>query len=177
VVTAATHPTMGDVAVRARLDEAAVLDALRGVADPEIPAISIVDLGVIGDIEMGADRIRVELLPTFVGCPALDPMRDAIAARLRDFAPDRAIEVDVVFDPPWTSDRISPLGRRRLAASGFAPPVGAAGSLPVARDVPVPCPWCGSHRTLLENVFGPTACRSIRFCTACRQPFEHFKQV
>ena len=83
----------------------------------------------------------------------------------------------VVFDPPWTTERISPLGRRRLADSGFAPPVSGGAGLPVVLDVPVPCPWCGSRRTVLENAFGPTACRAIRYCTDCRQPFEQFKQV
>jgi ring-1,2-phenylacetyl-CoA epoxidase subunit PaaD len=154
-----------------------VLEALRDVADPEIPAISVVDLGVIGGVEVGRDRVRVELLPTFVGCPALDPMRAAVCRRLEALAPDAAVEVDVVFDPPWTSDRITPEGRRRLATAGFAPPSPADGVTPVALAAPVPCPFCGSRRTVLENVFGPTACRAIRYCTDCRQPFEQFKPV
>jgi ring-1,2-phenylacetyl-CoA epoxidase subunit PaaD len=162
---------------RIALDAAAVLEALRAVPDPEIPVISVVDLGVIGRIDVTQDQLRVELLPTFVGCPALDPMRDAIRARLAELAPGRGIDVDVVFDPPWTTDRISDDGRRRLEESGFAPPIAGGGSLPVALDVPVPCPWCGSRRTILENAFGPTACRSIRYCTSCRQPFEQFKAV
>jgi ring-1,2-phenylacetyl-CoA epoxidase subunit PaaD len=160
-----------------RLDPAAVIDALREVADPEIPVISVVDLGVIGDVSLEPGRIRVELLPTFVGCPALDPMREAVAERLRWLAPDREVEVAVVFDPPWTTERITAIGRRRLAESGFAPPVAGRSGLPVVLDLPVPCPWCGSRRTVLENAFGPTACRAIRYCTACRQPFEQFKQV
>ena len=83
-----------------------------------------------------------------------------------------------MFDPPWTTERITPDGRRRLTESGFAPPVaGVAPAMPVVLDVPVPCPWCGSRRTVLENAFGPTACRAIRYCTDCRQPFEQFKQV
>ncbi len=164
-------------AIAWRLDETAVFDALRDVPDPEIPVISVVDLGVIGGIDVGPDRLRVEILPTFVGCPALEPMRDAIEARLTALAPALAIEVAVVFDPPWTSERITPEGRRALTASGFAPPGAAGGSLLVALDVPVPCPWCGSRRTVLENAFGPTACRAIRYCTDCRQPFEQFKPV
>ena len=159
------------------LDEAAVVEALRDVPDPEIPVISVVDLGVVGRIHLDRERLRVELLPTFVGCPALDPMREAMRARLAALAPDRLVEIDVTFDPPWTSDRITPDGRRRLAAHGFAPPPTAGGALPVALDVPVACPWCGSRRTVLENAFGPTACRSIRYCTDCRQPFEQFKAV
>jgi ring-1,2-phenylacetyl-CoA epoxidase subunit PaaD len=155
-----------------------VLDALRDVPDPEIPAISVVDLGVIGRLEAGPDRLRVELLPTFMGCPALEPMRDAVAARLAALAPDRAIDVVVAFDPPWTTDRITPEGRRDLAASGFAPP-GPAGTAtsPLEIGAAVPCPLCGSRRTVLENAFGPTVCRAIRYCTDCRQPFEQFKPV
>jgi ring-1,2-phenylacetyl-CoA epoxidase subunit PaaD len=184
VVPGQTTPPAG-----VALDETAVFEALRAVPDPEIPAISVVDLGVIGRIDVAGGHLRVELLPTFVGCPALDPMRDAVARRLAALAPDREIEVAVVFDPPWTSDRITPDGRRRLTASGFAPPEGgeaggdgsgtavAAGPRPIVLDAPVPCPWCGSRTTRLESVFGPTACRSIRYCTACRQPFEQFKTV
>ncbi len=170
------HPPAGR-RVEVALDEAAVIDALREVADPEIPVISVVDLGVIGEIAIDAASVRVQLLPTFVGCPALDPMRDAIVARLEALAPDRAADVAVVYEPPWTSDRITPEGRRDLAASGFAPPAAGAAGLPVRLDVPVACPWCGSKRTVLENAFGPSACRSIRYCTACRQPFEQFKLV
>ena len=176
-MTAAIRPPAPPARPRARLDAASVLAALHDVPDPEIPVISVVDLGVIGEVEVGERRIRVELLPTFVGCPALDPMRDAIVARLGALAPDRTIDVAVVYDPPWTSDRITPDGRRSLAASGFAPPRAGAAGLPVRLDVPVACPWCGSKRTVLENAFGPTACRSIRYCTACRQPFEQFKPV
>ena len=159
------------------LDEAAVVEALRDVPDPEIPVISVVDLGVVGRVDLDRHRLRVELLPTFVGCPALDPMREAMHARLAALAPDRSVEVAVTFDPAWTTDRITPEGRRRLAEAGFAPPLAGGGALPVALDVPVPCPWCGSRRTVLENAFGPTACRAIRYCTDCRQPFEQFKAV
>jgi ring-1,2-phenylacetyl-CoA epoxidase subunit PaaD len=173
--------TVVTVERRGALDRAGVLDALREVSDPEIPAISVVDLGVIGDVTVRDDAVRVELLPTFVGCPALDPMREAIRARLAAAATGRAIVVDVVFDPPWTSDRITPEGRRALTASGFALPTppgpSEASSILVTLDAPVACPYCGSSRTRLENAFGPTACRSIRFCTACRQPFEQFKTV
>jgi ring-1,2-phenylacetyl-CoA epoxidase subunit PaaD len=165
---------LGDPVV---LDAAAVVDALREVPDPELPVISVVDLGVIGRIDVATDRLRVELLPTFVGCPALDPMRDAVRARLAELAPALQVDVDVVFDPPWTTDRMTDDGRRRLAESGFAPPIAGGSALPVALDVPVPCPWCGSRRTVLENAFGPTACRAIRYCTSCRQPFEQFKAV
>lgn len=165
------------------LDAPLVLAALQDVADPEIPAVSIVELGMIGAIEIGADEITVEVLPTFVGCPALEIIRDAVADRLasvgREFG--RAIRVEVSFATPWTSDRISPAGRDKLRGSGFAPPapVRPGRGLPMldAAVAPVPCPYCGSLRTTLDNLFGPTQCRSIRHCTDCRQPFESFKAI
>jgi ring-1,2-phenylacetyl-CoA epoxidase subunit PaaD len=155
----------------------AVLAALDTVADPEIPAVSIVELGMVGEVEVGPERICVELLPTFVGCPAIGLIRDAVAAALAPLA--GRVDVDVSFATPWTSDRISRSGREKLRRSGFAPPppVQAGRGLPMVELLPVTCPYCGSHRTTLESVFGPTQCRSIRHCAACRQSFESFKPV
>lgn len=167
----------------AGVDPRDVLAALDAVADPEIPAVSIVDLGMIGGIEVEAARIRVELLPTFVGCPALEVIRGAISTELGRFGLD--VDVDVSFATPWTSDRISPAGREKLRQSGFAPPphLRSGRALPMidgggsSAAPAVPCPYCGSLRTTLENVFGPTQCRSIRHCPDCRQPFEAFKPI
>lgn len=180
------------------LDVAAVREALADVPDPEIPTVSIVELGMVGDLVVGPEGIRVEILPTFVGCPALEIIRDSVTTRLAAFG--LPVQVDVSFSTPWTTDRISPAGREKLRTSGFAPPplVRSGRSLPVldgqsvvgaeplvdatsavataGPDV-VPCPYCGSQRTTLENVFGPTQCRSIRHCPDCRQPFEAFKAI
>ena len=164
----------------------AVLAALSEVADPEIPTVSIVELGMVERIEVRPDELRVELLPTFVGCPAVEVIRDAVEARLATFG--RPVRVEMTFSTPWTSDRISPEGREKLRRSGFAPPphLGSAATggraLPIvdplfAAAAKVECPYCGSPETTLENVFGPTQCRSIRHCAACRQPFEAFKPV
>jgi ring-1,2-phenylacetyl-CoA epoxidase subunit PaaD len=151
--------------------------ALADVHDPEIPAISIVDLGIVHavDFDLGSRAIRVELLPTFVGCPALDAIRDAVERRLAAF--DREVDVRFVFTVPWTSDRITAAGHDALRRSGFAPPSGslAVGAPLVFLETPVPCPFCGSARTRLENAFGPARCRSIRYCMSCRQPFEQVK--
>jgi ring-1,2-phenylacetyl-CoA epoxidase subunit PaaD len=156
--------------------EAVVWHALHDVSDPEIPQISVVDLGVVRSVEVDLSGIHVELLPTFVGCPAIDLMRRAVADRLARF--ERPVEVVVSHAEPWTSDRITERGRRALESSGFAPPLPPTdASLAIALERPVPCPYCGSRRTVLENVFGPTQCRSIRYCTDCRQPFEHFKTI
>lgn len=154
--------------------ESVVRAALAEIPDPELPMVSVVDLGLIGEVSATAERIHVELLPTFVGCHAIEAMRAAIAGRLAGLAP--RVEVEVSFREPWTSERITPEGRRRLRESGVAPP-SAGGPQLVTLAAPVPCPFCGSHRTTLENVFGPTLCRSIHHCTACRQPFEAFKAV
>ena len=156
---------------------AAVLAALDDVADPEIPAVSVVELGMIGAVEARSGSIRVELLPTFVGCPAIDLIRAAVEDRLATFGVP--VSVDVSFETPWTSDRISASGREKLRRSGFAPPppVRAGRALPMVELVPVACPYCGSHRTTLESVFGPTQCRSIRHCADCRQSFESFKPI
>lgn len=160
--------------------EQRVWDALREIPDPEIPAISVVDLGVIGAVEVDAERVHVDLLPTFVGCPAIGVMQQQIGERLRALEIAPRVEVDVTFDPPWTSDRITPVGRERLRASGFAPPE-AAPSVSGLDELAVlsiaTCPYCGSRNTTLDNAFGPTLCRSIYHCENCRQPFEQFKSL
>ena len=158
--------------------ESVVWAALHDVHDPEIPTISVVDLGVVRRVETGAGSVRVELLPTFVGCPAIDVMRDAVEERLRPLAGE--VSVEVSFAEPWTTERITEDGRRALKAAGFAPParheegerLSFLPVLPVAE-----CPYCGSRNTTLENAFGPTQCRAIYHCADCRQPFEQFKEV
>ena len=162
-------------------DEAAVRAALAAVMDPELPMLSVVDLGIVHRVEVapGDGPIRVEILPTFVGCPALELIKRSIAERLGAFG--RPIEVSATFEIPWTSERISSAGRAALLAAGIAPPgtdsmAGAPGGL-IDLEPRVPCPHCGSRRTVLENVFGPTQCRTIRYCADCRQPFEAIKPV
>jgi ring-1,2-phenylacetyl-CoA epoxidase subunit PaaD len=130
------------------------------------------------DVKRGDGAIRVEILPTFVGCPALELIKTSIAEQLSDFG--RPVEVIATFEIPWTSERISPAGRAALLAAGIAPP-GADSAAPagglIDLEPRVPCPHCGSRRTVLENVFGPTQCRTIRYCADCRQPFEAIKPV
>ncbi|MGH2727056.1 MAG: 1,2-phenylacetyl-CoA epoxidase subunit PaaD [Actinomycetota bacterium] len=150
--------------------EAAVRDALSRVKDPEIPVCSITDLGLVERVTVTEGAIDVTLLPTFVGCPALDAIREDAERAVRDLAGNRDVRVTYVFDPPWTTDRVTEAGREAMKTFGIAPP-GTARPLQIA----VRCPHCGSTATTLESEFGPTPCRSIRYCTACRNPFEGFK--
>lgn len=157
--------------------ERIVREALAEVADPEIPVVSIVDLGMVEEVDVAANAIRVVLLPTFVGCPALELIRSAVEARLGAFG--RRLDVRFEYRVPWTSDRITDAGRGKLLAAGLAPPGAVAPDAPilVQLETRLPCPHCGSRRTVLESAFGPTQCRAIHHCTACRQPFEAFKPV
>jgi len=183
VAHARAGATHGTHAPAPRVDEAAVRAILAAVPDPELPMLSIVDLGIVHRVDVGpdGDPIRVEILPTFVGCPALELIKASIVERLA--ALGRPVEVMATFEVPWTSDRISPAGRQALLEAGITPPgpvaeARAGGTLTLIGLEPrVPCPYCGSRRTVLDNAFGPTQCRTIRSCVDCRQPFEAIKPV
>ena len=155
--------------------EARVRDALASVHDPEIPPCTIVDLGIVERVAVADGMVEVELLPTFAGCPALDVIREDVEAAVRLAAPDASVRVRFVHAPPWTSDRITAAGRAALASHGISPPAGPSVVIPVQAVRRVACPFCGSEDTVLESAFGPTLCRSTRFCRSCRNPFEAFK--
>jgi ring-1,2-phenylacetyl-CoA epoxidase subunit PaaD len=155
-----------------------VWEALAEIPDPEIPVISVVDLGVVRDVAVEKDRVRVEFTPTFLGCPALEVMRDQMAESIRALGAEP--DIQVILDDSWSTDRITPAGRKKLHASGFAPPTPRAAGEPTLvqlQGTAFKCPYCGSTDTRLENIFGPTPCRSLRYCTSCRQPFEQFKTI
>jgi len=151
--------------------------ALDEVEDPEIPVVSLVDLGVIRDIRVDGDRVHVAFTPTFLGCPALEVMRDRMAAKIAGLGAEP--DVEIVLDDSWSTDRITAAGREKLRAAGFAPPAPRPARTPtlVQLQKGFRCPYCGSTDTRLDNLFGPTPCRSIRYCESCRQPFEQFKTI
>ena len=158
--------------------EQQVWDALAEIPDPEIPVISLVDLGVIRSVDVSRDQVRVEFTPTFLGCPALEVMRDAMEKQISALGAEP--EIRVISDDSWSTDRITPEGRKKLRESGFAPPAprqAGAPQLVQLQSKAFKCPYCGSTETRLENIFGPTPCRSLRYCETCRQPFEQFKTI
>ena len=148
------------------LDGRVVRTLLESVRDPEIPTVSIVDLGLVERVSVSERAIEVELLPTFVGCPALDVIRSSVLEALAPLG--REATVTFTWRVPWTSERITERGRARLKASGFAPP---------AEPADVRCPYCASGKVVMDSAFGPTQCRSLFYCRDCRQPFEAFKPV
>ena len=147
--------------------EADVRAALATVPDPEIPVLSVVDLGIVHRVEVHADQIDVAILPTFVGCPALDVIRSTIAEQLGERF-GRPVRVETTFEVPWTSERISAAGRAALRRAGIAPP---------ADPTDMRCPFCGGADVVVDSAFGPTQCRSLFYCRGCRQPFEALKSV
>jgi ring-1,2-phenylacetyl-CoA epoxidase subunit PaaD len=173
--------TAGSTAPTALEEE--LLRLAGAVPDPELPVVSLAELGVLRGIRvLGAGRVEVELTPTWTGCPALDTMADDITEVLhaRGVA---EVEVHTVLAPAWSTDAISPEGRRKLAAAGVAPPrpltTGGAGAGPgpVTVDLAIRCPHCGSTDTRLLSRFSSTACKALRRCETCREPFDHFKEV
>ncbi len=153
-----------------------IMTWLSDVKDPEIPVLSLVDLGVIRNVTIDADAVTIEMTPTFVGCPALDMMQTEI----RDVLHKRGVahvQIEVSFKQPWTSDMISEEGQKALRQFGIAPPAARTlfGDLDILDHAE--CPRCGSANTELRNIFGATLCRSIHYCNVCREAFEQFKPV
>ena len=158
--------------------EAAVWDALAEIPDPEIPVISLVDLGVVKSVAVDAPSVRIEFTPTFMGCPAHEVMQREMEEAVSALGGEP--QVDVLLDDSWSTDRITAAGREKLRAAGFAPPTPRGESTPTLLQLQKAvhrCPYCNSTETRLDNIFGPTPCRSVRYCTSCKQPFEQFKTI
>ncbi|MDH6516367.1 ring-1,2-phenylacetyl-CoA epoxidase subunit PaaD [Streptomyces sp. SAI-208] len=177
MVTVPTMPTTPADARRAR-------HVAEQVPDPELPMLTLADLGVLRGVEVTADgRVVASLTPTYSGCPAMAEMRADVAARLRAAGFER-VEIRTVLDPPWTTDWITAAGRRKLAEHGIAPP----GPAPRPAPGPVPlvlsptrhtvaCPRCGSADTEETSRFAATSCKALWRCRACREPFEYVKEI
>lgn len=153
-----------------------ILEWLEEVKDPEIPVLSLVDLGVITNIDINDHRVRVTITPTFVGCPAIDYMKQDISDVLNSYGVDN-VDVEVSFETSWNSNMISEKGRKALKDFGLAPP--PKHNLIIDIDIleNIECPNCGSTNTVLNTPFGPTACRSIHHCHDCKETFEQFKPI
>jgi ring-1,2-phenylacetyl-CoA epoxidase subunit PaaD len=153
---------------------------LDGVLDPEVPALSVVELGIVREIRVDADGVTVDVTPTYSGCPAMREIERAIVGTLAAHGIEAA-RIRTVFSPAWTTDWISDAGREKLRTYGIAPPTRLADEgvlVPLMRRArAVPCPFCGSLVTATRSDFGSTACKSLHYCESCRQPFEHFKAI
>ncbi len=155
--------------------------AIGEVLDPEVPVLSIVDLGIVRDLREEDGTVVVDVTPTYSGCPAMRVIeRDIVHALTRAGAPK--VRVNTVYQPVWTTDWISPDARERLRAYGIAPPSGSAPAttelISLQRRVEsVACPRCGSFRTEQRSEFGSTACKAIYYCTSCAEPFEYLKAI
>lgn len=155
-------------------------EVLGTVPDPEVPAISVVELGIVRDVEIAADgAVTVTITPTYSGCPAMFEIEKDVRTALAEAGAER-VEVRTVLSPAWTTDWIAPEAREKLRAYGIAPPgraeQGGLITLTRRRD-PVACPFCGSSDTVLKSEFGSTACKAIHVCNSCRQPFDEFKAL
>ena len=162
-----------------RTIEDAVRDALREVLDPEIPAVSVVDMGMVHEVRVEGAHAYVTFMPTFTGCPAVSIIEDDIRRGVMSVDGIDAVTVTATFDPPWTTGRITEEGRSKLTEFGLAPPTGSGPVLISQIGLPqvAICPFCGSRKTHNENAFGPTPCRALYYCDDCRNPFEQFKPV
>ncbi|HXX36782.1 MAG TPA: 1,2-phenylacetyl-CoA epoxidase subunit PaaD [bacterium] len=147
--------------------ERAVWDILASVEDPELP-ISIVDLGLVRDVQVDGEHVAVRLVPTWIACPALAVIRSRVRNALLSVAGVRDASVEYTYDQPWTLDRLSTRGRAQLTAHGLSVPACRFAEPPV-------CPYCGSHDVVAESLFGPTLCRATYLCRACHNPFERLK--
>jgi len=158
------------------LNKDQILTWLEEVKDPEIPVISLVDLGVITKVDISEDKVLVDMTPTFVGCPAMDYMKQDVIDVLHKHGIED-VEVNINFKESWNSNKITDKGRKALKDFGLAPP--PKHNLQVDIDIleHIECPNCGSDNTILKTPFGPTACRSIHHCEHCHETFEQFKPL
>lgn len=158
--------------------EAKVWQALEAVKDPELPLVSVVEMGIVREVIIGGDGgVLVKMTPTFSGCPALDVMRREMITAVHSLG-YHEVRVETVLNPPWSSDWITDSAREKLKALNIAPPLRHGGDVTavIFIDVAV-CPRCGSKNSVLKNAFGPTLCKSVWYCNDCQDAFEQFKAL
>jgi len=151
---------------------------LNGVPDPEVPVLSVVDLGIVRELAVNDDEVSVTLTPTYSGCPATEVIQESVVKALRD-AGARDVTVTTRLDPAWTTDWIDPAAAEKLRAYGIAPPHLKAAEAQPLRFHPkdIACPRCASTNTQRLSAFGSTACKALYRCLDCLEPFEHFKPI
>lgn len=154
----------------------AIWQALNEIPDPEIPVVSMVEMGIVREVRLDGEHVTVAMTPTFAGCPALEVMRAEISRKLKERGA-ASVAVKTVLHPPWTSDWISDEARAKLRAFGLAPPVRHGGDVNLIFYDVATCPRCGSTNTTLKNSFGSTLCRMIYYCNRCQETFEQFKAI
>lgn len=162
--------------VKGELTVERIWQALDEVKDPEIPVISVVEMGIIREVDIDLGRVTVKMTPTFSGCPALHVIRANIERQVRGLGV-ATVRVETVLYPPWSSDWMTVDARQKLKAFGIAPPPMHGGNVEVTFFELADCPYCESENTSVKNDFGPTLCRAIYFCNDCQQPFEQFKAL
>ena len=160
------------------LSEAQAWQVLEQVPDPEIPVVSVCDLGIVREVRSAAAGVTVVVTPTYSGCPATEMIHEGIRAALES-AGAGDVKVETRLSPAWSTDWISAAGREKLRAYGIVPPHAAAGGVQPIRVVPrsLECPRCGSRETTRLAQFGSTACKALWRCEQCREPFEYFKPI
>ena len=162
------------------VSEEEILEILKQVKDPEIPALTVIDMGIVRGVNIEEDKITIIITPTYSGCPAMFQIRKDIVAKLKSLGFEK-VEVVEQISPPWTTDWMTPESKEKLRASGIAPPESSNKTksddlfdvITSKRDVH--CPFCNSNNVELKSEFGATACKALYFCNNCTQPFEHFK--
>ncbi|MCU7497082.1 MAG: phenylacetate-CoA oxygenase subunit PaaJ [Ignavibacteria bacterium] len=155
-----------------------ILSHLSKIMDPEVPALTIMDLGIVRDVEISEGHVEVSITPTYSGCPAMKAIENEIISRLREKGFDD-VTVKTVYSPVWTTDWLSEDARHKLKDYGIAPPAknGDEEFIPLMiNNETVSCPYCDSSDTVLRSRFGSTACKSLYFCNSCKEPFEYFKR-
>ena len=165
---------MSAVVAELTRDEQAVWDIAATVVDPEVPVLTIEDLGVLRSVAVEGGTVTIDITPTYSGCPAVDAMRDDIVSALRA-AGYADVRVRQVLAPAWTTDWMSEVGRAKLEAFGIAPPLPARAGGAVNMGLGIRCPHCGSLHTRQLSRFGSTSCKALYVCQRCQEPFDYFK--